>query len=145
MGGGYVVSEASKVSGLSLSIGNSLSSLATLPPFAVMFITCFLASMVTELASNTAVTSILLPIVAKIVRDSYNQQHIFPDKLNLFLIISQAEVIQVNPLYLMIPVTISCCHTFMLPIGSPPNAMVSSAGKISPGQMVHFSEASSVD
>lgn len=68
LGCGYVISDASKVSGLTLSVGNSLSSLATLPPSAVMVLMCLLASIVTELASNTAVASILVPIVAQIVR-----------------------------------------------------------------------------
>ena len=38
----------------------------------------------------------------------------------------------------MIPVTISCCHTFMLPIGTPCNAMVVSAAKMRPGEMVDY-------
>lgn len=41
-----------------------------------------------------------------------------------------------NPLYLMIPVTFSCCHAFMLPVGTPSNAMVFSAGKMKPAEMV---------
>ena len=36
----------------------------------------------------------------------------------------------------MIPVTISCCHAFMLPVGAPSNAMVLSAGKIRQSEMV---------
>ena len=41
-----------------------------------------------------------------------------------------------NPLYLMIPVTISCCHAFMLPVGTPCNAMVISTTKIETSYMV---------
>lgn len=43
-----------------------------------------------------------------------------------------------NPLYLMIPVTFSCCHAFMLPVGTPSNAMVFSAGKMKAGEMVFY-------
>lgn len=68
LGGGYAISDASKESGLSLWLGSYLSSLAALPPFAVMILMCMIASAMTEIASNTAVTSILLPIVAQIVR-----------------------------------------------------------------------------
>ncbi|KAI9556377.1 hypothetical protein GHT06_018951 [Daphnia sinensis] len=113
LGGGYAISDASKVSGLSVLLANYLSSLATLPPFAIMFIMCFLTSAITEIASNTAIASILLPIVAQI-----------------------SEVAKLNPLYLMMPVTFSCCHAFMLPVGTPSNAMVFSAGKMKPGDMM---------
>ncbi|KAK4023541.1 hypothetical protein OUZ56_008946 [Daphnia magna] len=113
LGGGYAISDASKVSGLSVLLANYLSSLATLPPFAVLLIMCFLTSAITEIASNTAIASILLPIVAQIT-----------------------EVAKLNPLYLMMPVTFSCCHAFMLPVGTPSNAMVFSAGKMKPGDMM---------
>ncbi|KZS01579.1 I'M NOT DEAD yet protein [Daphnia magna] len=36
----------------------------------------------------------------------------------------------------MMPVTFSCCHAFMLPVGTPSNAMVFSAGKMKPGDMM---------
>nr|CAH0112211.1 unnamed protein product [Daphnia galeata] len=115
LGGGYAISDASKVSGLSILLAHYLSALAALPPFAVMFLMCLLASAMTEIASNAAVASILLPIVAQI-----------------------GEVTNMNPLYLMIPVTFSCCHAFMLPVGTPSNAMVFSAGKMKPGEMVRI-------
>ena len=72
LGGGYAISDASKVSGLSILLAHYLSALAALPPFAVMFLMCLLASAMTEIASNAAVASILLPIVAQIVRDITN-------------------------------------------------------------------------
>lgn len=72
LGGGYAISDASKVSGLSIMLAHYLSALAALPPFAVMFLMCLLASAMTEIASNAAVASILLPIVAQIVRDITN-------------------------------------------------------------------------
>lgn len=68
LGGGFAISDASKASGLSFMLANHLSALAALPPFAVMFLVCLLASAMTEIASNSAVASILLPIVAQIVR-----------------------------------------------------------------------------
>ena len=67
LGGGFAISEASKVSGLSVWIGRNLSVLATLPPIAIMILLCLLASLMTEVASNTATASILLPIVAQMV------------------------------------------------------------------------------
>lgn len=47
-GGGFAISEASKVSGLSLWIGTRLSALQVLPPFAIMVIVCIMAAAVTE-------------------------------------------------------------------------------------------------
>ncbi len=70
LGGGFAISDASKASGLSFMLANYLSAMAALPPFAVMFLICLLASAMTEIASNAAVASILLPIVAQIVRGS---------------------------------------------------------------------------
>lgn len=67
LGGGYVLSDAFKVSGLSLLLGNYLSSLASWSPFYVMALVSIIASALTEIASNTAVVSILLPIAAKLV------------------------------------------------------------------------------
>jgi len=67
LGGGYAISDASKVSGLSIWIGQSLSGLAALPPIAIMILMCLMASTLTEVASNTATASILLPIVAQMV------------------------------------------------------------------------------
>lgn len=68
LGGGYAISDAFKVSGLSYSIGSHLSALAALPPTVIMCLMCLLASVMTEVASNTATASILLPIVAQMVR-----------------------------------------------------------------------------
>ena len=79
LGGGFAISDASKVSGLSVMLANYLSALDTLPPFAVMFLLCFLASTMTEIASNAAVASILLPIVAQIVRyfTNFDRRRVF--------------------------------------------------------------------
>lgn len=67
LGGGYAISDASKVSGLSHWIGHHLSALSFLPPIVIMGLMCLLASLITEVASNTATASILLPIVAQMV------------------------------------------------------------------------------
>jgi len=48
----------------------------------------------------------------------------------------KAETTGMNPLYLMIPATIHCSYAFMLPVGTPPNAIVLEAGKIEPSHLV---------
>lgn len=42
----------------------------------------------------------------------------------------KALSLKVNPLYLMVPSTISCCYAFMLPVATPPNAIVYSASGV---------------
>jgi len=113
LGGGFAISEASKVSGLSLWIGRQLSALQVLPPFAIMVIICVMAATITEVASNTATTNILLPILGEM-----------------------ANVMEINPLYLMIPATISCSYAFILPVATPPNAIVFSASKMKSSDMI---------
>jgi len=112
-GGSYAVADAAKHSGLTYWIGSQLSSLKELPPIFVMLLVCIVASMLTEITANSAASSLLLPIVAQI-----------------------AEEIKINPLYLMMPVTISCSYAFMFPIGTPSNTMVFTAGKMKAGDMV---------
>ena len=67
LGGGYVISDASKVSGLSYWLGHKLSVIQFLPPVVVSILMCLVATVLTEVASNTATASILLPIVAQMV------------------------------------------------------------------------------
>ncbi len=67
LGGGLAMSDATNASGLSILIGQSLSGLPVLPPIAILILMCSLTSALTEVASNTALASILLPIVAQIV------------------------------------------------------------------------------
>ena len=69
LGGGFAISDASKASGLSIWIGQSLSGLAVLPPIAILILMCSLTSALTEVASNTALASILLPVVAQMVKN----------------------------------------------------------------------------
>jgi sodium-dependent dicarboxylate transporter 2/3/5 len=66
----------------------------------------------TELTSNTATTQIILPIIAAL-----------------------AVSIHINPLLLMLPATVSASMAFMLPVATPPNAIVFGSNKISVMQM----------
>lgn len=47
-GGGFALSDASKVSGLSTWLGAKLAGLSVLPPFAIMFVICIMTAAVTE-------------------------------------------------------------------------------------------------
>ena len=100
-GGGFALASGFKASGLSAWLGKHLESLGSLPPILVIACICLLITFLTELTSNTATAQILLPILATL-----------------------AVSIRVNPLLLMIPGALSCSFAFMLPVATPPNAIV---------------------
>ncbi|XP_041112384.1 solute carrier family 13 member 3-like isoform X2 [Polyodon spathula] len=113
LGGGFAMAKGCEESGLSSWIGGRLQPLENVPPaLAVLLITVVVASF-TELASNTATIIIFLPILAEL-----------------------AMRLQVNPLYLMIPGTVSCSYAFMLPVSTPPNAIAFASGHLVVKDMV---------
>ena len=69
----------------------------------------------TELASNTASANILLPIM-----------------------ISLATQLNLNPLFLSMGVSIACSLAFMLPVATPPNAIVYGSEQVSKDQMIRL-------
>lgn len=99
----------------------------------IMLQVCILTATITEIASNTATANILLPVLADTVEKS-NNFHVLPNiKIVLFM---QAISIHINPIYLMLPATVTCSYAFMLPVATPPNAIVFSQAKMQPLQMV---------
>jgi sodium-dependent dicarboxylate transporter 2/3/5 len=100
-GGGFALASGFKESGLSSWLGEQLKGLGSLPPILIIACICLFITFLTELTSNTATAEILLPILAAL-----------------------AVSIKVNPLLLMIPGTLSCSFAFMLPVATPPNAIV---------------------
>jgi len=100
-GGGFALASGFKESGLSLWFGGQLQWVGTLHPIIVIASIAFLLTFLTELTSNTATTEMLLPVLAGL-----------------------AITIQVNPLLFMIPATLSGSLAFMLPVATPPNAIV---------------------
>ncbi|XP_035288792.1 solute carrier family 13 member 5-like [Anguilla anguilla] len=112
LGGGFALAEGSKVSGLSKWLGNQMTPLHTVPPWAIAIILCLLIATFTECASNVTTATIFLPILA-----------------------SMCQSIEVNPLYVMVPCTLSASFAFMLPVATPPNAIVFSYGYLKVSDM----------
>jgi sodium-dependent dicarboxylate transporter 2/3/5 len=106
-GGGFALAKGFSSTGLSIYIGEQLTGLHSVSPFLIVVVTAFMVSFLTELTSNTAVTQMLLPIVASV-----------------------SIAIGMNPLILMITVTISASMAFMLPVATPPNTIIFAGGRI---------------
>ncbi|XP_059486392.1 Na(+)/citrate cotransporter-like isoform X2 [Neocloeon triangulifer] len=113
LGGGFAMAQAVKESGLSAWLGQELVGLSVLPPWLVVSVICLMATFATEVSSNTAIANILLPVLAEM-----------------------SKVVRQHPLYLMMPATLCCSYSFMLPVATPPNAIVAEASKMKTKDMV---------
>lgn len=100
-GGGFALAQGFKDSGLSALIGEQLQGLGALSPVMLVLLVALSMTFLTELTSNTATAQTLLPILAAL-----------------------AVQLQVHPLLLMIPATLAASFAFMLPVATPPNAIV---------------------
>lgn len=111
-GGGLSLAAVVSSSGLALWLGESLAPLNALG--AVVFVVGAIALVIflTELTSNLATTATMLPVMGAI-----------------------ALQIGVSPLMLTVPITIAASCAFMLPVATPPNAIVFSTGTITIPQM----------
>jgi len=108
--GGLVIAAGFKESGLSQSLASQLSELIQIHPFLILLIICFSVTFITEFTSNTASTLLLLPILA--------QTALASDLIS-------------DPKLIMIPATISASCAFMLPVATPPNAVIYGSEKLS--------------
>jgi len=111
-GGGFVLAAGFQQTGLAQIIGNHFGAVGHLPPFVMMLLVCLMLTFLTELTSNTATTEMILPILAAI-----------------------GVATQTHPLALMIPATISASCAFMMPVATPPNAIIFGSGRLTVGEM----------
>jgi sodium-dependent dicarboxylate transporter 2/3/5 len=111
-GGGFAIANGFEQSGLTHWVSMQLTGLKHVPVILVIASVTLTMTFLTELTSNTASATMMLPILA-----------------------ATSKALAVNPLLLMLPATISASCAFMLPIGTPPNAIVFSSGKVSMVQM----------
>jgi sodium-dependent dicarboxylate transporter 2/3/5 len=113
-GGGMALAVGFTSSGLALWIGSQFELLKELPVFVLVFILILSVNLLTEITSNLATTAMLLPILAPI-----------------------AMSIDVHPFLLMISATIAASCAFMLPVATPPNAVVFGSGLLKIKDMIH--------
>jgi sodium-dependent dicarboxylate transporter 2/3/5 len=106
-GGGFAIADGVRSSGLDTWLADSLSGLSGLPlPLLVLSI-CLITTSVTELTSNTATATLLMPVMAAL-----------------------AAVLGVHPYLVMVPAIVSASCAFMLPVATPPNAIVIGSGRV---------------
>ena len=111
-GGGLTLAAAISRTGLAEWIGAQLAVVGGLPPVLIVVAMITILIFLTELTSNTATTAAFLPIVAA-------------------LAISLGE----HPLLLVVPAALAASCAFMLPVATPPNAIVFASGQLSIAQM----------
>ena len=112
-GGGLSLATAVSNSGLAEWIGSNLSSVGSLPlPLLVMSIAMMIIFL-TELTSNIATTATFLPVIGAI-----------------------AIEMGINPIILAAPVTLAASCAFMLPVATPPNAIVFGSGLLRIPRMI---------
>lgn len=112
-GGGFAVAYGFSESGLSVYLAEQLVGLKSVSlPVLILFVSSGM-NLLTELTSNTATTQLVMPIL-----------------------ISTAKVMEINPVWLMVPAVLSASCAFMFPVATPPNAIIFGSGKIKVFEMV---------
>ena len=112
-GSGIAIASAFMASGLSSTIGQGLEQLSTLDLFLMIAVICFSVTFLTEVTSNTATTTLLMPIMG-----------------------AAAIGASIDPKLFMIPAAMSASCAFMLPVATPPNVIAFSTGRFSVKTMV---------
>ncbi len=112
-GGGLALAAQVSGSGLSVWLGESLLPVAGVGTFVLVAAAAGLVVFLTELTSNLATAATFLPVVAAIAAQS-----------------------GIEPLVLCVPITLAASCAFMLPVATPPNAIVFSSGALTIPQMI---------
>jgi len=110
--GGIAIANAFVQSGLADIIAAELGGLVELPKWLLILSMCLAVTFLTEVTSNTATASLLMPLLA-----------------------ATAVATGISPMLLMVPAAMSASCAFMLPVATAPNAIVFGSGKVSIKEM----------
>jgi sodium-dependent dicarboxylate transporter 2/3/5 len=105
--GGITIAHAFMQSGLAEIIADQLGAIVDLPPWLLILSICLSVTFLTEVTSNTATASLLMPLLA-----------------------ATSVATGIDPMLLMVPAALSASCAFMLPVATAPNAIVFGSGKI---------------
>ncbi len=106
-GGGYALATGFIQSGLAQYIGEAFPASQDIPDWVFVLVICLAITFMTELSSNSATLAMMLPILAGL-----------------------AVSLNIHPLLFAIPATISASMAFMMPVATPPNAIVFGSRRI---------------
>lgn len=112
-GGGLALAKGFETSGLSAVIGQALGGLGDLHPWLLMALIALTVTFLSEVTSNTAITMLLMPLLAPVAKAS-----------------------DLPPELVMLPAALAASCSFMLPVGTPPNAVAFGTGRIPMAFMV---------
>jgi solute carrier family 13 (sodium-dependent dicarboxylate transporter), member 2/3/5 len=112
-GGGLSLATAIEANGVAEFLGGQASQLSGLPMIVLVLVVVAAVVMFTEVASNTATATILVPILAAV-----------------------APGLGIHPYLLIFPATMAASLAFMMPVGTPPNAMALGTGMVTMRQMI---------
>ncbi len=112
-GGGFALASGFVESGLSSYLASQLGGLEEIGKFKMIALVATGMTFLTELTSNTATTQLVLPILQSV-----------------------ANAMDIAPLWLMLPATLSASCAFMLPVATPPNAIIFGSGRLHVVDMV---------
>ena len=110
--GGICLAKGFVSSGLSELLGQWLSGMTTIPVFALILLICLVVTFMTETTSNTASTTLLMPVLA-----------------------AGALAAGIAPELIMVPAAMSASCAFMLPVATAPNSVVYGSGLITTARM----------
>lgn len=106
-GGGFALAEALELSGFSKWAGANMAFLGGWPPVLMIVVLCIAVTLLSEMASNVATATAMLPIAAAL-----------------------ATSIGVHPYMLMLPTVLAASSGFMLPVATAPNTIVYGTGLV---------------
>ncbi len=112
-GGGLSLAALVSLTGVDRFVGRGLAGLGEAPPMIFVMAVAAAVMGLTEMTSNTATTATFMPIVAAV-----------------------AEGVGIEPMRLLVPMVLAASCAFMMPVATPPNAIVFGSGEITIPQMV---------
>ena len=112
-GGGLALAGAISSSGLAGWIADSLGALGVLPALVMIMLIVAVIIFLTEVTSNTATAAAFLPLLGAL-----------------------AVAQNMSPLLFTIPAAIAASCAFMMPVATPPNAIVFGSGQVQIGDMM---------
>jgi sodium-dependent dicarboxylate transporter 2/3/5 len=112
-GGGLSLAAAIDASELDAWVGRTLQALEAWPVFLIVAAATFIMILFTELTSNTAAAAVFLPLASAV-----------------------ALSVGFDPLLIAIPLTLTASCGFMMPVGTPPNAIAYASGRVTIAEMV---------